>query len=114
MKKVFFIVLVISLISSVLYGQDDMRNYSPEQLTNMEYQAGRRVISEIILDNELNQMLDSCAYAGYFSGGAWFIIKKGTEYYKCYLGERGGKSKKNVTYDLSTKELNSLFEWTNS
>lgn len=111
MEKVFFITLVVFLMSAALYGQDDMRNYSPEQLTNKEYEAGRNVISEIISDNELNQTLDGYAYAGYFSGGAWVIIKKGIEFYECYSGKRGGKSEKYIIYDLETKELNSLFEW---
>lgn len=111
MGKVFFITLVLTLMSSALYAQDDMRNYPPEQLTNMEYEAGRNVISEIISENELNQTLEGYAYAGYFSGEAWVIIKKGIEFYECYSGKRGGKSGKYFICDLDTKELNSLFEW---
>lgn len=113
MKKVWLITLIFSLLSASFYGQDDMRNYSPGQLTNMEYEAGRRVISEIVLDNELRQVLDGFAYAGCFLGGAWLLIKRGMEFYECYSGKRGGKCEKYVTYDLSTKELNSLFEWSN-
>lgn len=113
MNKVLYFILITILYWPTLYGQKDKSSYSPEELTNMEYEAGRKTISEIIINNNLHQALNDYAYAGYFSGELWLLIKKGINSYECYLGKQNGKIEKYVTLDLSNKELNSLFEWTN-
>lgn len=56
-----------------------------------EYKAGRRIIKEIITDNNLEKTLTGYAYGGYFIGQSLFlIIKEGDPLLK-YIKEKKTK-----------------------
>lgn len=111
MKKTLEIILSLLVYSSLSYGQNSI-NITPEQRTQEEYEAGQRVIREIILENNLHDELDNCAYAGFFTeGGAWIVVVKGISSYNVYSGNRNITTPKQTNYALSDKVLNSLFAW---
>ncbi|MDR1756015.1 MAG: hypothetical protein LBR65_03520 [Culturomica sp.] len=81
-----------------------------------EYEAGRRAISEIVAENNLQEIIEGNPYFGYFTGGGiWVLIAKSDSVYKVYSGGRAWTAEiKTMTYDLSNEALSSLFVWAES
>ena len=78
-----------------------------------EYKAGKRIIKEIITDNNLEKTLTGYAYGGYFIGQSLFlIIKKGDSSFEVYQGEKDKGILNTYKFDLTDKRLSSLFAWT--
>lgn len=70
--------------SFCLYGQNDA------QLQAI-YETGRRVIDEIITENNLKETLEGHAYGGFFINPSVFlIIKKGDSFYEVFRGAGRG------------------------
>lgn len=104
-----FNILVFSIVPIWLYGQD---NILTTTIYN-EYEAGRRIINEIIIENHLEDSLKGYAYGGYFAGTSLFLIIKETDsFFKIYQGERGKGILNTYKFDLTDKPLSSLFSWT--
>lgn len=91
-----------------MFGQ----NAPPRSIFD-EYEAGQRVINEIIAENNLSATIEGCAYAGCFSGDSWLIIKKGAVSYEVITGSKGTAITKTYNVDLTNKVLSSLFIWAN-
>lgn len=103
MKKVFGILLVFFSICGNLYGQN----------IHDEYEAGRRIVNEIVEECNLHETLVGHAYCGYFIGPSLFIIiKKGDSSYEVFQGERGRGVLTTRSFELTDKRLISLFSWT--
>jgi len=105
--------LYILLISFVfpfwLDGQDNA------QITTIhdEYEAGRRVVKEIVIENNLEDSLKGYAYGSYFIGPSLFlIIKEADSFFEIYQGERDKGILNTYKFNLEDKRLSSLFSWT--
>lgn len=78
------IYLVVSIWSFGLANAQTINIYD-------EYKASRRIIKEIITDNNLEKTLTGYAYGGYFIGQSLFlIIKEGDSFLK-YIKEKKAK-----------------------
>lgn len=100
------IYLVVSIWSFGLANAQTINIYD-------EYKAGRRIIKEIITDNNLEKTLTGYAYGGYFIGQSLFlIIKEGDSFFEVYQGEKGKGIQNTYKFDLADKRLSSLFAWT--
>ena len=110
MKSTICILLSIFTLS-VAFSQNE-----PLDIIQREYEAGRRVISGIVAEQGLQDIIKEHAYAGYFTGGdIWILIVKYDSVYKVYSGGRAWDAEnKTTTYDLSNEALFSLFEWSKS
>ncbi len=68
-----------------------------------EYKAGRRIIKEIITDNNLEKTLTGYAYGGYFIGQSLFlIIKEGDSLFAWTKHDK-------VTYNIQTSEYSAIY-----
>jgi len=102
------ILFIFATASVCLYGQDNTQSTSILD----EYEAGRRIIEEIIIESNLEDSLKGYAYGGYFVGSSLFlIIKESDSSFEIYQGERGKGIVNTYKFDLSDKRLNSLFLW---
>lgn len=100
------IYLVVSIWSFGLANAQTINIYD-------EYKASRRIIKEIITDNNLEKTLTGYAYGGYFIGQSLFlIIKEGDSFFEVYQGEKGKGIQNTYKFDLADKRLSSLFAWT--
>lgn len=93
----------------MLYGQD---NASTTRILE-EYEAGRRIVKEIITDNNIEDTLKGCAYGCCFIGQSLFLIIKETDsFFEIYQGTREKGIINTYKFDLADKQLSSLFSWT--
>ena len=111
MKRIFVVLIMLFFFSANILSQNNVG--LPTQATADEYEAGRKVINGIIADNKLLKIVEGYAYAGYFIGEYWLIIKRGEESFDIFAGLRDKGINKTYHYDLSNKTLQSLFNWTN-
>ncbi len=103
------LLLVLSIAPIYLYGQDNIQTTT---IYN-QYEAGRRIINEIIIENHLEDSLKGYAYGGYFMGPSLFLIIKETDsFFEIYQGKRDEGNLNTYKLDLTDKRLNSLFSWT--
>ncbi|WP_291587309.1 hypothetical protein [Bacteroides sp.] len=101
-----FIYLIVSIRSFGLANAQTINIYD-------EYKAGRRIIKEIITDNNLEKTLTGYTYGGYFIGQSLFlIIKEGDSFFEVYQGEKDKGILNTYKFDLEDKRLSSLFAWT--
>ena len=105
MKRIFVVLIMLFFFSANILSQNNVG--LPTQATADEYEAG------IIADNKLLKIVEGYAYAGYFIGEYWLIIKRGEESFDIFAGLRDKGINKTYHYDLSNKTLQSLFNWTN-
>ena len=112
MKRIFVVLIMLFFFSANILSQNNVG--LPTQATADEYEAGRKVINGIIADNKLLKIVEGYAYAGYFIGEYWLIIKRGEESFDIFAGLRDKGINKTYHYDLSNKTLQSLFNWTNN
>lgn len=104
-----FNILVFSIVPIWLYGQNNVQTTTIYD----EYEAGRRIINEIIIENHLENSLKEYAYGGYFAGPSLFLIIKETDsFFEIYQGKRDEGILNTYKLDLTDKRLNSLFSWT--
>ena len=81
------IYLVVSIWSFGLANAQTINIYD-------EYKASRRIIKEIITDNNLEKTLTGYAYGGYFIGQSLFlIIKEGDSFFEVYQGKKANEFK---------------------
>ncbi|MCC8144987.1 MAG: hypothetical protein LIO93_00815 [Bacteroidales bacterium] len=105
----FYTLLVSFVFPFWLYAQDNT------QITAIydEYEAGRRIVKEIVTENNLEDSLKGYAYGGYFVGPSLFlIIKEADSFFEIYQGERGKGILNIHKFNLEDKRLSSLFSWT--
>ena len=110
MRTFLYIFTAFILTPILLYGQD---NAQTTRISN-EYEAGRRIVREIITENNLKDTLKGYAYGCCFIGQSRFlIIKEADSFFEIYQGEKEKEKGIINTYifDLTDKRLSSLFSW---
>ena len=115
MIKRKYILLIMVLTSTInVSGQvnDTLQCNSYELSIKSAYEAGQRTIGRIIQDNDLTHHLEGYAYAGFFTENFWIIIKKEKLSYLVYASHKNSEMKQ-IKFNLSNKELTTLFEWIN-
>ncbi|MCM1176909.1 MAG: hypothetical protein NC335_04035 [Bacteroides sp.] len=104
----FFFAFMLVMIPSIMNGQ------SNDSVSNIhdEYDAGRRIVKEIISKNNLESSLEGCAYGCYFIGTSLFlVIKEGESFFETYQGKRDEGILNVYRLSLNDKCLGSLFAW---
>jgi hypothetical protein len=109
MKTFLYIFTAFLITPILLYGQDNAQSTRISE----EYEAGRRVVREIITDNNMEDTLKGHAYGCCFIGQSLFLIVKETDaFFEIYQGERDKGINNIYKFDLTDKRLSSLFSWT--
>ena len=107
MKKVLCVLITLLASFGFVLGQNN-----GQQSIIDSYEAGRRVIAEIVAAHNLGATIKGHAYAGYFFGNSWAILKKGDASYEVFVGSQKNEMTKTLNFDLADKVLSSLFSWT--
>ncbi len=76
------------------------------------YEAGRRTVNEIVVENGFEETLKGSSYCGFWIGPSIFlIIKEGESSYEIYQGERGKGVLRTYKCALDDERLSTLFAW---
>jgi hypothetical protein len=104
MKKFLCILLSIFVFSTAF-----CQNQPSGTVLRDEYDAGRRVISDIVVKHDLQGVIEGHAYAGYFFGNYWLVIVDQGASFRVISGLQDSDNLKTAYYEPTNKALSSFF-----